>query len=156
MSVTFHVAHKVMQMLFDIKLGYTMIPLDILSDVKFLTDQLHQTPSEPSGITGFPGKVYPLFLQKEIMLGALSSSTHFDALIWCAVGEKDDSLPVLWLAPESILECKFTEATEVYSQAKGCYEVLCHGVHPHTSHINWDTEAIIRYVCILGCFYSDV
>jgi hypothetical protein len=54
---------------------------------------------------------------------------------------------VLWLAPESLLECRFTEASEVYGLALGSLEVLSHGIHPHTALLApSDTLTLLRAV----------
>ena len=61
-------------------------------------------------------------------------------------GEKNDALPVLWMAPESIERCDYSDKSEVYSLAKGCYEILCHGVYPHTGYSDLDVASVIRQV----------
>ena len=55
------------------------------------------------------------------------------------------------MAPESIKRCDYSEKSEVYSLAKGCYEILCHGVYPHTGYSDLDVASVIRQV---GCVYK--
>ena len=45
-------------------------------------------------------------------------------------GQKTDPIPLLWSAPESLLECLFTDKSMVYLAGRTSIEILSHGVHP--------------------------
>lgn len=46
------------------------------------------------------------------------------------VGDKTDPIPLMWSAPESLLESVFSYKSMVYLAARTAIEVLSHGVHP--------------------------
>ena len=70
------------------------------------------------------------------------------------VGDKDDTLPVPAMAPESILNCLYNEKTEVYSLSLACYEIWCHGVHAYGGFSKLSTYELVRQVNITDFFFE--
>ena len=70
-------------------------------------------------------------------------------IIPCRVsGSKDERLPILWLAPESILKSDFTVKSDVYSLGHACLEVLSHGLFPFTEHPNKSLAGKLKEVFV--------
>jgi hypothetical protein len=55
-------------------------------------------------------------------------------------------MPVLWSAPESILEDHYDSKTDIWMLGQFIYEVFTHGCHPYTEVYRTPTEHLLEYV----------
>ncbi|XP_063439945.1 uncharacterized protein LOC134721119 [Mytilus trossulus] len=55
-------------------------------------------------------------------------------------------IPVLWSAPESILEDRFDKRTDAWMLGNIVYEVFTRGCHPYTEVYNTPTDQILEYI----------
>jgi serine/threonine protein kinase len=66
---------------------------------------------------------------------------------WYIFLDLDSSeIPVLWSAPESILEDHYDSKTDIWMLGLFIYEVFTHGCHPYTEVYRTPTEHLLEYV----------
>ena len=72
--------------------------------------------------------------------GIIDNSTGF-------ISDLDSSeIPVLWSAPESILEDHYDFKTDIWMLGQFIYEVFTHGCHPYTEVYCTPTEHLLEYI----------
>lgn len=59
---------------------------------------------------------------------------------------ENTQIPVLWSAPESILEDHYDTKTDTWMIGQFIYEVFTHGCHPYTEVYGTPTEQLLEYV----------
>lgn len=59
---------------------------------------------------------------------------------------ENTEVPVLWSAPESILEDHYDVKTDTWMIGQFMYEVFTHGCHPYTEVYGASTEQLLEYV----------
>ncbi|XP_076110877.1 uncharacterized protein LOC143079424 [Mytilus galloprovincialis] len=59
---------------------------------------------------------------------------------------ENTQIPVLWSAPESILEDHYDTKTDTWMIGQFIYEVFTHGCHPYTEVYGTPTEQLLEYI----------
>ncbi|CAG2248284.1 unnamed protein product [Mytilus edulis] len=59
---------------------------------------------------------------------------------------ENTDIPVLWSAPESILEDHYDTKTDTWMIGQFIYEVFTHGCHPYTEVYGTPTEQLLEYI----------
>ncbi|CAC5409130.1 ABL1 [Mytilus coruscus] len=59
---------------------------------------------------------------------------------------ENTEIPVLWSAPESILEDHYDTKTDTWMIGQFIYEVFTHGCHPYTEVYGTPTEQLLEYI----------